>query len=70
LTALYPWFRWQPGRRSGRDGHYYGSMHVGLHADPAALPDLDTLAQHFTPRSTRSSPANHVEHGRGHVRLW
>jgi len=26
---------------------YHGSMHVGLHADPAAPPDLDTLAQHF-----------------------
>jgi diacylglycerol O-acyltransferase len=30
----------------GRDVHH-GTVHVGLHADPAASPDLDLLAQHF-----------------------
>jgi len=26
---------------------YHDTVHIGLHADPAALPDLDTLARHL-----------------------
>jgi diacylglycerol O-acyltransferase len=48
LTALYPVVPLAAGQALGvAMATYHGTLHVGLHADPAALPDLDTLAQHF-----------------------
>jgi diacylglycerol O-acyltransferase len=48
LTALYPVVPLAAGQALGvAMATYNGTMHVGLHADPKVLPDLDTLAQHF-----------------------
>jgi diacylglycerol O-acyltransferase len=48
LTALYPVVPLAPGQALGvAMSTYHDTVHVGLQADPVALPNLDRLAQHF-----------------------